>query len=442
MKGTIHYVRKTPGFKDFDMIEVGIDVEFEGDKEAMEKAWQQIYKEVENKLPRHAYSDLVDTDQELESEDMTIPIGQSLIGSTVEEAWPGKYISAKYLMAKGPLLLTITDVRKEMLRTNFGDKREAPKDVIYFKETKLTLPRGPGGSAQMADAIGSSAYADWLGVKVQLVPFHLKTGKDTVRAHLPNKVPNWNDGYIIKKSAPASPQKQQEPDPAPVGKSAPASPQKQPEHKLNSHVTWEGVKQTHATLVSNSIELEPLPDAMDAQELAYAMMELKQIQTIYNGQIPNDPLFPQALRYLIQKYSYELTQNKPELGAGIGERDTKILAAKLGEAITRPVPTGISAADGALLASEEREHVEIARHGILRYLFATESTKDLSIAEGKVLLRRLLEDTEKEFKSPIKELAVREFGNLRNNLETNGLITYSTEEAEEEPDAGMDDIPF
>ncbi|MBD3261624.1 MAG: hypothetical protein GF334_08095 [Candidatus Altiarchaeales archaeon] len=398
----------------YESIEVSASLPVESDDD-LEAKWQQICQHVEDKLPPWLYQEFTDTDEELE-EKMTSDIkpGQSLVGHSVGEAWPGRYIDAGMLESTGPLTLTIKDVRREMLRTNFGDKKEVAKDVIYFEETDQVRPCGPGAAKQVAAILGTN-YGDWIGKQVVAVPVMLANRKKTVRFHLPGKPLSWPDGNIIntgqKKAAPASPQKQQ--------------PQIQ--------LTWDGYRRAVGILQNKGVDIETIPgDANDVQ-LKFAVSEAIQMVEIAYGNVQTGVLRPQALRYLLQKDSKELKSP-----GDIDQRMSQVIAAKMVELL------GVTEADNVEEATDAKYKAEVAYHHILNWIFATSSATGLTQAEGTVLTRRILEEPKKGFASPIKAIAQQEFTLLKRYLESTGFIDYSKveEDAPAAPISDDDEIPF
>lgn len=87
---------------------------------------------------------------------------------TLSELYPPKWVRVEDLQGR-PSTVTIADVTVEDLRVFGGTDRE-PRAILAFEGKTRRLILNLTQCKQVAQALGSEVFADWVGKRLQLIP--------------------------------------------------------------------------------------------------------------------------------------------------------------------------------------------------------------------------------------------------------------------------------
>lgn len=97
---------------------------------------------------------------------------------SVSELYPPKWVRVEDLQGR-PATVIIAAVSVEDLRS-FGSTDREPRAILSFEGKTRRLILNQTQCKQVAQALGSEAFADWVGKRLQLIPTIAPNKKPTI----------------------------------------------------------------------------------------------------------------------------------------------------------------------------------------------------------------------------------------------------------------------
>lgn len=173
---------KIPGAQQYESIMIGLSAEIEIDSdgknfpEQMSEIWDLVNTEIIGQLPP-----MMEDEVYVIGDDKTMkkPQLRSVQGKTVNDHFESPWLTPSDLKGKW-FTLTISQVGETTVKNPFRNYAEETVIAIGFKETEKMLLCKTTRAGEVAEAVGSDAYDDWVGKKIRVGPGQAKNNKATI----------------------------------------------------------------------------------------------------------------------------------------------------------------------------------------------------------------------------------------------------------------------